>query len=129
MSQSGFFSPDQSPLIFIICRYQVAILSLALTNIFLDKTTAFKNEEPAPKLFLNSFFILLNQSLYFRMALSYSAYAIPTLSSTFLVLAGECVTLHCDSRHLLQQLKCERRSPRLVPPYQAFSYTLRCHVN
>ena len=32
------------------------------------------------------------------MALSYSAYAIPTLASTFLVLAGESVTLHCDSR-------------------------------
>ena len=32
------------------------------------------------------------------MALSYSAYAITTLASTFLVLAGESVTLHCDSR-------------------------------
>ena len=34
------------------------------------------------------------------MALSYSAYAITTLASTFLVLAGESVTLHYDSRPL-----------------------------
>ena len=35
------------------------------------------------------------------MALSYTAYAIPTLASallTFLVLAGESVMLHCNSR-------------------------------
>ena len=46
----------------------------------------------------NFFFILWKQSIYFYMSLSYTAYAIPTLAFTFLVLAGECVTLHCDSR-------------------------------
>ena len=61
--------------------------------------------------------MLQKQSLYFHTALSYSTYAVTSVSSTFLVSAGECVTLHCDSRPSLQQLKCERRSSRLVPPY------------
>ena len=100
ISRSGFFNsdPDPSPLIFSICRYQILIWYLALTNIFLDNTAVLRKKYLHPSCSLIGFFILLKQSLYFHMALSYSAYAIPTLASTFLVLAGESVTLHCDSR-------------------------------
>ena len=70
-----FFYPDPvpSPLIFSICRYQVPIQYLALTNILMDNTAALRKKGPASKLFLNMFFfILLKQSIYFHMALSYS---------------------------------------------------------
>ena len=51
------------------------------------------------------------------MALSYSAYAIATLASTFLVLAGEPVMLHWQQTLVYSQLKCVRCSTHLVPPY------------
>ena len=54
--------------------------------------------------------MLVKQSKCFHTTLPYSAYAVQTLASTFLVLAGECVTLQCDSRPSLQQLQCVRRS-------------------
>ena len=51
---------------------------LALTNIFLDNTAVLKNLHPSCSLIV--LLILLKQSLYFHMALSYSAYAIATLA-------------------------------------------------
>ena len=78
-----FFSPwsrSESFLIFCKCRYWVLIWNLASANVFLDKTAAIRKIVPACKLFLNCFFILLKQSIYFDMVLSYSAYAIATLA-------------------------------------------------
>ena len=93
-----FFLPRSQSESFI-CRYRVPIRYSAWTNIALDNTAALRKKAPASKLFLNSFFfILLKQIIYFYTTLSYSAYAIATLASTFFVSAGESVTLHCDSR-------------------------------
>ena len=61
--------------------------------------------------------MLLKQSIYFHMALSYCTLAIQTLASTFLVLAGECVTLQCDSRPSCTAAAVCETQPRLVPPY------------
>ena len=95
MPRSGFFYPSPSSLIFSICRYRVPIRYLAMTNIFLDNTAALRKKVPASKLYLNRFFfILLKQSIYFHMVLSYSAYAIATLAYHLPVM------LHCDSRPL-----------------------------
>ena len=47
-----------------------------------------------------------------------SAYAIPTLASTFLVFAGESVY----STLMYSQLKCVRCRPHLVPPYHALLF-------
>ena len=94
MSWSGFFSPqsDPSPLIFSICRYWVPIRYSALTNILLDNTAALRKKKYLHSLIV--FFILLEKSIYFHMALSYSAYAIPTLADHL-----PCVSRWvCDSR-------------------------------
>ena len=102
MSRSGFFypNPDLSLSMFSTCRYWVPVRYLTLTNIF-TWIIQLHLETKYPYLscsLVGFLFILLKQSIYFHKALPYSAYAITTLASTFLVLAGECVTLHCDSR-------------------------------
>ena len=74
--------------------FNIPIRYSALTNIFLDNTAALTCIQVVPLYF----FMSLKHCIYLYMALSDSAYAITTLASTFLVLAGECVTLHCDSR-------------------------------
>ena len=126
-----FFYPDtdRSPLIFSICRYWVRYL--VLTNIFLDNTAALRKKVPASKLFLNRFSPLLKQSLYFHMALSYSAYAIATLAYHLpCVSRWVCDAALWQQTLVCSQLKCVRRSSHLVPPYHVLLFTnsLRCHV-
>ena len=73
-----------------------------LTIIFLDNTAALRKKAPTSKLFLNSFFfiiiILLKQSIYFHMLFLILHMLLKHWPTTFLVLAGESVILHCDSR-------------------------------
>ena len=116
MSQSGVFypDPDPSPLIFSICWYRVPIRCLALTNIFLDNTAALRNKGPASKLFHNIFFfILLKQSIYFQMALSYSACYCNIGRPNSLCQQGWSVTA---DPHVQPPEVCVRCSPCLVPP-------------
>ena len=83
MFQLSFFypNPHPSPLISSKCQYRDPVRYLDSTNIFLDNRAALKKEVPASKLSPNIFFfIVLKQSIYFHMALSYSAYAIATLA-------------------------------------------------
>ena len=94
MSWSGLFSP----LIFSICRYRVPIRYLALTNIFLDNTAALGKNVPASKLFLNRFFLFSWNKLYTGSGSFLFCICYCNKLTTFLVLAGESVTLHCDSR-------------------------------
>ena len=73
-----------------------------ITIIFLDNTAALRKKAPTSKLFLNSFFfiiiILLQQSIYFHMLFLILHMLLKHWPTTFLVLAGESVILHCDSR-------------------------------
>ena len=116
----GIFYPiiDPSPLIFSKCQYQVPIRYLALTNIFLDSTAAFRKKIPASKLFLNR----LKQSIYFHMALILHN-AIATLAYHF-----PCISRWvCDAAPWQQTLataswsvevwKCVHDAARSVPPY------------
>ena len=130
MSRSGFFYPDLSPLIFSVCRYRVPIRNSALTNIFLDNTAALRKKAPASKLFLNRFFMLLKQSIYFHMALSYSACYYNIGLNPPCVSRWVCDAALWQQTLVYSQLKCVRRSSRLVPPYHLllFSYSLRCHI-
>ena len=96
-----YLDPDLSLSIFSICRYRVPIRYLALTNIFLDNTAAFRNKVPASKLFLSRFFLFCwNQVYTFIWLFLILHMLLQHWPTTFLVLAGESVTLHCDSRPL-----------------------------
>ena len=99
ISRSGFFypDPDPSPIIFSICRYRVVIRYSAISDIFLDNTAALRKKVPASKLFLNRFFYLVETKYILSRGSFLLCICYWTLASTFLVSAGECVTLHCDS--------------------------------
>ena len=105
-----YLDPDPSSLISCKCWYRVAIRYLVLTNIFLDNTAALRKKVPASKLFLNRFSPLLKQSLYFHMALSYSAYAIATLAYHLpCVSRWVCDAALWQQTLMCSQLKCVRQ--------------------
>ena len=108
MSWSGFFYPDPDPSlsIFSICRYRVPMWYLALTNFTWIIQLHLETKYLHPSCSLVGFFILLKQSIYFHMALPYSAYAIATLAYHI-----PCVSRWvCDAVLVCSHLKCVRRT-------------------
>ena len=117
-------------LIFSKCLYRAPIRYFALTKIFLNHTAALRKKVPASKLFLNIYFFLICWNKVFELFLILHMLS-QHWPATFVVLAGESVTLHCDSRpSCTTSWSVWASSARLVPPYHPllFSYSLRCHV-
>ena len=93
-----FSYPDPRPLIFSKYRYQVSIrYSDTLTNIFLDNTAALRKEDLHPSCSLIVFFCW-NKVYTFICLFLILHMLLQHWPTTFLVLAGESVALHCDSR-------------------------------
>ena len=93
-----FSYPDPRPLIFSKYWYQVSIrYSDTLTNIFLDNTAALRKEDLHPSCSLIVFFCW-NKVYTFICLFLILHMLLQQWPTTFLVLAGESVALHCDSR-------------------------------
>ena len=87
--------PDPIPLIFSKCWYRAPIRYIALTFIFLHFTLHLETNNLHPSCSLIGFSILLKPSRWLFLILHMLLQHWPTI---FLALAGESMTLHCDSR-------------------------------
>ena len=98
MSWSFFFSAWSRSDLFSICRYQVPIRYLALTNIFLDNTAGSRKKYRHPSCSLIFFFYFAETKYTLIWLFLILHMLLQHWPSICFALPGECVMLHCDSR-------------------------------